>query len=84
MSEETKVQAETSEFVKHVKEAGRSVARQWGSLIPKEFWQHGRAARREALLALRSLVDSAISRLEEKENPAPKSTPQRKTKVEVE
>jgi hypothetical protein len=84
MSEETKVQVETSEFVKHVKEAGRSVARQWGSLIPKEFWQHGRTARREALLALRSLVDSAINRLEEKENPAPKPTPQRKTKVEVE
>jgi hypothetical protein len=84
MSEEGKAQAESSEFVKHVKEAGKSVAKQWGSLIPKEFWQHGRAARREALLALRSLVDSAINRLEEKENPAPKAAPQRKTKVEVE
>lgn len=33
-------------------------------LLPEEFWQHGRAARKEMLLAVRSLLDDAIQRLE--------------------
>ncbi len=32
--------------------------------LPDEFWQHQRAAQRETLLALRVLLDSAITRLE--------------------
>ncbi len=82
---EQKVQEERSEFVEHMKAATHSVKKQWSSLIPSEFWEHGRAARREFLLALRSAVDGAIERLEEpqKETPKPR-TPRRKTKVEVE
>jgi hypothetical protein len=34
-------------------------------LLPDEFWAHRRAARRERLLACRSLLDSAIEHLEE-------------------
>jgi len=29
--------------------------------LPEEFWQHHAAARRECLLALRSLVDAALA-----------------------
>jgi len=50
-----------------------------GKALPKEFVQHMRAARKERLLALRSLLDLAIERAEEK--------PQKKTKatkIEVE
>jgi len=34
-------------------------------IFPEEFWRHRRAAKREALLALRSLLDAAIERLEQ-------------------
>jgi hypothetical protein len=32
--------------------------------LPDEFWEHRRAARREHLLAWRSLLDAAIERME--------------------
>ncbi len=32
--------------------------------LPDEFWQHQRASQREALLAIRVLLDAAIARLE--------------------
>jgi hypothetical protein len=39
--------------------------------LPPEFTEHRRAARREMLLAIRSLIDSAIERVEkEKSTPA--------------
>ncbi len=82
MADEEKVQTEPSEFVEHVKAAGRSIRKQWGSLIPEEFWQHRREARRHMLLAIRSLVDGAIECLEDKPDPKPK--PRRKARVEVE
>jgi hypothetical protein len=85
---EKPVQAKPSEFKVHIKAASKSVAKQWGSLIPKEFWQYGREARREFLLAFRAVVDSAIARLEgDAEKPAasaPNPRTRRKTKVEVE
>jgi hypothetical protein len=85
MGKEEKAQPETSEFGKHAKEAGRAAVKQWKSLIPPEFWEHGRVARRETLLAMRSLVDAAIEHLEEKgSTPSNKPTPPRKAKVEVE
>lgn len=81
-----KEEKERSEFGKHIKEAGRAAVKQWKSLMPPEFWEHGRIARRETLLALRSLVDVAIERLEDKGSSAPsnKPAPPRKAKVEVE
>jgi len=33
-------------------------------LLPEAFWEHTRAARREMLLAFRSLIDAAIERTE--------------------
>ena len=82
MAEEEKAK-ELPEFVEHMKAAAEATANQWKSLIPKEFWEHGREARRETLLAMRSLVDSAIERLEEKEE-KPKRRSTRKAKVDVE
>jgi hypothetical protein len=40
-------------------------------IMPAEFWQHQRAAHKEALLALRSLLDAAIERVDKE--PAPRS-----------
>jgi len=40
--------------------------------LPEEFQAHLRAARKEMLLAVRSLIDAAIERTEEK--PRPKTT----------
>lgn len=37
---------------------------------PPEFWQHVRASRKESLLAVRSLIDAYIARLEEKDKQA--------------
>ncbi len=84
------VQPEESEFMKHLRAAGRAKAAQWKSLIPDEFWQYRREARREFLLALRTAVDSAIRELEamdarDTQSKPPKPRPSaRKTKVEVE
>jgi hypothetical protein len=84
MANEEKVKAEPSEFSQHVKAAGSAAVKQWKSLIPGEFWEYGREARRETLLAVRSAIDSAINRLEAAEEASPKRTTRRKTKVEVE
>ena len=47
------------------------------SCLPKEFVEHMRAARREQLLAIRSLLDAALERTEQK--------PRKKvSKIEVE
>ncbi len=44
-------------------------------VFPAEFYTHGRAARREMLLAWRSLIDARIARLEEeKDKAAPQAT----------
>lgn len=42
-------------------------------ILPEETRQHLRAARRERLLALRSLLEAAIQRLDEPENPPRKT-----------
>jgi hypothetical protein len=87
MAEET-VKVEKSEFSKHMRAATKARAKQVGSLVPKEFWQYGREARREFLLAMRSVVDDAIDHLEAKgtgEAPPAKPKPKaRKTRVVVE
>ena len=48
-------------------------------ILPHEFWEHHRAAHREMLLAMRSLVDAAITALEEE----PKE-PKKAEKIEIE
>lgn len=46
-------------------------------LFPEDFWKHQRAAQREMLLSLRSLLDAAIESLEEK-------PPRKAQKIKVE
>jgi hypothetical protein len=48
--------------------------------LPEEFRQHTQAARREMLLAMRSLLDAAIEYIEEKEEKPKKKA----TKIKVE
>ena len=82
MSEEEKVK-EPSEFAQHMKAARKARKAQLKSLIPESFWEHGREAQREMLLAMRSLVDGAIEHLE-KADDAPKQTGSKKSKAKVE
>jgi hypothetical protein len=51
----------------HVKSAHAEMREGIKSLFPSEFFTHQRAARREMLLAVRSLIDRAIERMEAKE-----------------
>jgi hypothetical protein len=37
------------------------------SFMPPKFWDHSRKARKEMLLAWRSMIDAALDRMEEKE-----------------
>ncbi len=58
----------------HMRAARAERRAAWKSLIPDSFWVHQKAARRETLLAMRSLIDAALARLEDKPEgpPAPK------------
>jgi hypothetical protein len=50
----------------HAQAARSSLGKSLKELIPPGFIEHRRAARREMLLALRSLIDSAIERGEKR------------------
>ena len=67
-------EAWVSEGVKGV----RSRLRRRRGLLPEEFHKHVRAARKETLLAVRSLLDAAI---ESMEKPRPRK---KTTKIKVE
>lgn len=67
--------------VQSVQQAWREFQASVRALLPEEFWEHRRAAQREALLAVRSLIDAALERLEEEERAA---RPKRVKKIEVE
>jgi hypothetical protein len=45
-------------------ELGEELLKALKGTLPDEFWQHRRAAQREALMAARVLLDAAIERLE--------------------
>ncbi len=56
------------EVLKHVANAGEELRKGVAALLPSlppEFTAHQRAARKEMLLAIRSLIDSAIERVEQ-------------------
>ena len=50
----------------HAMAARASMRKSIEELIPRGFIEHRRAARREMLLAMRSLLDAAIERTEKK------------------
>jgi len=51
----------------HYKKAHYELRESIRSLFPPEFVEHRRAARREMLLAAKSLIEHAIERLEKRE-----------------
>jgi len=61
-------------------EGFRACCKKLSPFLSEEFYQHTRAARREMLLAMRSLIDAAIESIEEKEE-APKK---KAAKIKVE
>jgi ribosomal protein S19E (S16A) len=54
----------------HVKAAGSSMRKGLQEMFPKGFVEHRQAARKEMLLAMRSLLDAAIERLEKRSSAA--------------
>jgi hypothetical protein len=46
----------------------------FGRPMPGEFWHHVRAARKERLLAMRSIIDAKLERLEQQEKQAEERT----------
>jgi|WetSurMetagenome_2_1015567.scaffolds.fasta_scaffold1152316_2 hypothetical protein len=52
----------------HVKAARDSMRMSWEELIPRGFIEHRREAHREMLLAMRSLLDAAIDRVDRKKS----------------
>ena len=57
------------EVVEHARAAGSEQRAALKALVPDTFWTHQKSAKRETLLALRSLIDAA---LEELDKPAQK------------
>lgn len=54
----------SDETVDHLKAARAEIRKSVAGLVPPDFLEHRRAARKEMLLAFRSLLDNAISHLE--------------------
>ncbi len=50
----------------HLKTAREEMRRSYEALLPPGFLEHRRAARKEVLLAARSLIDAALKRMDEK------------------
>ena len=50
----------------HMKAAREEMRKSYESLFPPGFIDHRRAARKEFLLAARSLIDAALKRMDEK------------------
>jgi hypothetical protein len=58
--------SKVKEAREHVKAARNSLRMGWEELIPRGFIEHRRAARKEMLLAMRSLLDAAIEHTEKR------------------
>lgn len=54
----------------HLRAAGKELRKSIEALVPKGFLTHQRKARKEVLLAWRSVIDAALERLEETETKA--------------
>ena len=54
----------------HVRAAGEELRESIKAFLPPEFLEHRRKARKEMLLAWRSVIDSAIEHIEAKEKEA--------------
>lgn len=52
----------------HLRAARREIRESCKALLPPEFVDHRREARREMLLAMRSLIDRSLERMEERDS----------------
>lgn len=55
------------EAAEHLRAARNEMRQSWEAFLPPGFVEHRRAARKEFLLALRSVLDKAVKRLDEEE-----------------
>jgi len=72
MAEQTASQHKLFEWIpeearEHARAARQEVWKGLEEIFPPEFVAHHRKARREMLLAWRSIIDSALERMDEKE-----------------
>ena len=61
---EDKIPEDVRQHVRAAREEFRESIR---AFLPPEFVEHGRKARKEMLLAWRSVIDAALERMDEKE-----------------
>ena len=66
-------------WTEHLMRAANAFAREMRGVVPDEFSQHARGSVREGLLAIRSLIDASIERLDREEQ---RQQPARKIEVE--
>ena len=55
------------EAAEHLRAAGKEMRQSWEAFLPPGFIEHRRAARKEFLLAVRSVLDKAVKRLDEED-----------------
>jgi len=55
------------EAVEHFRAAHKEIHKSWEAFLPPGFVEHRRAARKEFLLAVRSVLDKAVKRLDEED-----------------
>lgn len=51
----------------HARAARDEMRESMKAFLPPDFWEHGKKARKEMLLAWRSMIDAALERMEEQE-----------------
>jgi hypothetical protein len=52
---------------RHARAAREEMRESLRAFLPPGFWEHRRKARKEMLLAWRSMIDAALERMDEKE-----------------
>jgi len=65
--EATKSQADSAGWTEHLARAAEAFARELRERVPEEFTKHARGSLKEGLLAMRSLLDAGIERIEREE-----------------
>lgn len=55
------------EAAEHLRAAHKEMHHAWEAFLPPGFVEHRRAARKEFLLAVRSVLDKAVKRLDEED-----------------
>ena len=74
-------QREAMSWIELLAEFSRTLHESLGGVLPDDFWRHARSARKEHLLAMRSLLDARITQLEQQESQEQERTA---TKISIE